>query len=79
MMETTTAFYSHGFSAERAGSLAQSAGLEQTCVSRLETGTPPRAAADISALAHALGVSDAVLTAKALTVRRTGTVRMARG
>ena len=59
--------------------LAKSAGFDQTYISRLENGTPPRSAADISTLARALDVPDAVLSATAITVTKAGKVRVARG
>ena len=58
--------------------LAKSAGFDQTYISLLENGTPPRSAADISTLARSLGVTKAVLTAKALTITQRGKVRVAR-
>jgi len=59
--------------------LAKSAGFSQTYISRLENGTPPHSTADIFTLAVALNVSDTVLSANAITVTKTGQVRVARG
>ena len=59
--------------------LAKSSGFDQTYISRLENGTSPRSAADIFTLARALGVTDAVLTANAITVTKGGKVSIARG
>ena len=58
--------------------LAKSSGFDQTYISRLENGTPPRCAADISTLARALDVPDAVLSARAITVTKSGKVSIAR-
>ena len=59
--------------------LAKSTGFDQTYISQLENGTPPRSESDLSTLAQALGVSDVILTAKALTITQRGKVRVARG
>jgi transcriptional regulator with XRE-family HTH domain len=58
--------------------LAESAGLDQPYVSRLENGGMPRCVADVAALAKALGVSDSVLVADAITLRRDGSVEVSR-